>query len=359
MFKFNQLENVHLEITNNCQASCPMCNRNINGGLENPLIKIRNWSLEEYKTIMNVELLQQIKGFYFCGTFGDPLLNNDLLEMCEYTRDTNPEIHVQVHTNGSLRNVEWWAKLASALPKNHRVVFALDGLIDTHHLYRIGTSYETVIKNALAFMAAGGIAEWAFIQFKHNEHQTELARTEANRLGFKYFTVKNSSRFLLEPRSKAVDKNGDLMHYIEPASFTPIKFIDKSVIQNYKKILHDAKIECKVLETKEVYIDAYGDLYACCWHANTPYTYISQDAVTEVREKMLEQHNKMVEQLGEVNTLRRSIKDIINSDAYQNIWTDMWNVDKNIVCARSCGNHPEVEISKCTDQFFEVVEFNE
>ena len=39
MFSFSDLENIHLEITNRCQASCPMCSRNYHGGLENPLIK--------------------------------------------------------------------------------------------------------------------------------------------------------------------------------------------------------------------------------------------------------------------------------------------------------------------------------
>ena len=33
MFKFNQLRDIHLEITNACQASCPMCPRNINSGI--------------------------------------------------------------------------------------------------------------------------------------------------------------------------------------------------------------------------------------------------------------------------------------------------------------------------------------
>jgi len=359
MFKFEDLISIHLEVSNNCQAGCPMCNRNIHGGLDNPLIKIKNWTLDEYKHIMNPEVLNQIKGFYFCGTFGDPLLNNDLIDMCEYTRDVNPDVQLQIHTNGSLRSIDWWKQLASVLPKKHRVVFALDGLSDTHHLYRIGTNYETIIRNATAFISAGGIAEWAFIQFKHNEHQTDLAKQEANRLGFKYFTVKNSSRFLIEPRAKVLDKQGDITHYIEPASFTPLKFIDKSVIQNYQKIVDNAKIECKVLKTKEIYVDAFGDLYACCWHANTPYTYIPEDEIFEVRHKILEQHKRMIEQLGEVNTLRRSIKDIINSDQYQQIWEDLWTKDKSIVCARACGNHAEIDISKNTDQFFEEIEFNE
>jgi hypothetical protein len=56
MFNFNQLKQLHLEISNNCQASCPMCTRNIHGGIENPNLKLKDWSLEEYKTIISEEV---------------------------------------------------------------------------------------------------------------------------------------------------------------------------------------------------------------------------------------------------------------------------------------------------------------
>ena len=287
------------------------------------------------------------------------MMNNDLIEMCRYAKETNPNLYVHVHTNGGARKIEWWQELAKALPANHRVIFAIDGLEDTHHLYRIGTKYETVIRNAQAFMSAGGIAEWAFIQFLHNEHQVDEARQRADELGFKYFTTKNSSRFLIEPRSSAVDKTGVVTHYIEPASFTPMKFIDKSVIENWRKILADAEIECKVLKDKEIYIDAHKDFYACCWLANVPYSYITNDIAADVRQKMVEQHHQMMAKLGEVNTLNRSIEDIIDSDAFQSIWEEMWHTDKSVVCARTCGKHPKAEISRCTDQFSEHTEFND
>jgi MoaA/NifB/PqqE/SkfB family radical SAM enzyme len=79
MFNFNQLKQLHLEISNNCQASCPMCTRNIHGGIENPNLKLKDWSLEEYKTIISEEVLHQVELIYFCGNYGDPLLNNDLI----------------------------------------------------------------------------------------------------------------------------------------------------------------------------------------------------------------------------------------------------------------------------------------
>lgn len=337
MFKFFELRQIHLEITNNCQASCPMCNRNINSGLENPLIKINNWSLDNFKFVINEEVLQQISNFYFCGNFGDPILNNDLLKMCAYSKETNPNVSIVIHTNGSARNFDWWKTLANSLPDNHRVVFALDGLEDTHHLYRIGTNFKTIIENAKAFMSNGGIAEWVFIKFKHNEHQVEKAKQLSKELGFKYFTVKNSSRFILEPKVSVLNQKGEEVYFIEPATDIPLKFIDKKVIDNYKLITSETIIDCKVKLEKEVYIDAFGDLYPCCWLGLVPYTHIANDDAFEVRKEILNQHSQMINRLSCINTFKSSIKDIINSDPYQTIWDDYWHKNKLITCAKTCG----------------------
>jgi MoaA/NifB/PqqE/SkfB family radical SAM enzyme len=350
MFKFEQIRQIHLEITNNCQASCPMCNRNIDGGLPNPLINHHEWSLEDFQTIMTPEILNQIYGYYYCGTFGDPILNNDLIDMCSYATRLAPHLNVAIHTNGGARNSGWWKDLAASLPKNHRIVFALDGLEDTHHLYRVGTLFETVIKNAQAFISAGGIAEWVFIKFKHNQHQVEEARQLSKDLGFSYFTLKNSSRFIIEPRQRVVDREGRLTHYVEPATDTPLVFIDKKAIQYYKEIVNSSVISCKAQNDLEVYIDAYKDFYPCCWMANTPYTYIQDNEAASIRHEIKRQHDEMISRLGEVNLLKRSLRDIIDSEAFQTMWDDYWYKEKLIVCARSCGKSDLNNYSKCTDQ---------
>ena len=347
MFKFNELKTVHLEITNNCQASCPMCNRNIDGGLDNPLIKIKNWSLDDFKQIMT-PLFNTVHGFYFCGNFGDPILNNDLLAMCHYTNKVSPKTRIGIHTNGGARTTEWWIDLAGALPADHLVTFALDGLEDTHHLYRVGTTFENVTRNAKSFIRAGGRAEWVFIRFKHNEHQVEEARRLASEWGFEKFTVKNSSRFILEPTVKVVDRDGKETHRIEPASDTPLKFIDKKVIDAYKQVVDSSVIECKVQKNKEVYIDAYRNLYPCCWIASVPYSYIEQDGALEVRTEMYKQHQELIESLGDTNTLKRSVEEIINSTEYQSVWDKYWTTNKLIVCARTCGVN--TEFAKPMDQ---------
>ena len=353
MFRFNELLDVHLEITNNCQASCPMCSRNRNGGLENPLIKLNDWSLEDFKTIMTPEVLNQIYGFFFCGNFGDPILNKQLIDMCKYSTETNPNLNVRIHTNGSARTTSWWSDLARALPKIHTVVFALDGLSDTHNIYRIGTSFENIIENAKAFIAAGGTAEWCFIRFKHNQDQVEKARQMSKDLGFASFVMKNSSRFLLEPKVDVLDKNGNVTHIIEPASDTPLKFIDKKAINAYKQIVSESVIDCQALNQRAVYIDAFKNVFPCCWIASAPYTYIDKNDAAEVRYEMLSQYHDIVEAfggIGNLNAVALGVKDIIESDSYQHLWYEYWDKRSLITCARMCGRAPINDFGKSRDQ---------
>jgi MoaA/NifB/PqqE/SkfB family radical SAM enzyme len=355
MFEFRNLKQIHLEISNNCQASCPMCSRNIHGGLENPLIKVSNWTIDEYKTIISEDVINQVQQIYFCGNFGDPLLNNDLLEMIRYTAEVNSDINLRVHTNGSLRSKDWWKELAVTLPKEHMVIFAIDGLEDTHSIYRIGTEYNKIIENAKAFISQGGRANWTFIKFKHNEHQVEEANRIANDLGFKEFTVKNSSRFINESKHKVVDIKGITKYHLEPSSDSGLTFINKEIIDNAEQLTKESEIFCFADSIKEIYIDVYKNLMPCCWLASVPFNYIDvNDYAAPVRQKMLEQYNELVYNLGggdNLNVLKKSIRQIIDSAEYQTVWKKSWDEHKLMTCARFCGKFKQTNISKPKDQF--------
>jgi len=351
MFNFDQLENIHLEITNRCQASCPMCSRNYHGGLENPLIKNQDWTINDFKHILNSEVLNQINGFYFCGNFGDPIINNDLAEMCSYATDVNPSLEIRIHTNGGARSKDWWKKLAKVLPNKHCVIFAIDGLADTHSLYRIGTDFNKVLENAKAFINAGGTAEWAFIKFKHNEHQQLACEAVATEHGFARFTCKDSARFVATNKFEVLDKKGQLEYYLEPPTGSNITLITQDVIDNYKDIVDASEIDCIVLKQKEIYITAQRNIMPCCFLASTPYNYIHpNDLAKDIRQKIKSQHSSLITDLGNTNALDHSIKDIIDSNSWQTVWHKYWNTHKLITCARTCGVN---KLSKPKDQFIQ------
>lgn len=356
MFKFNQLESIHLEITSRCQASCPMCSRNFRSGLENPNLKLNDWTLNDFKNIFTTELLTQIKSFYFCGNFGDPIINDNLIDMCHYAVMINPNIEIRIHTNGGARKTSWWKELAQVLPVKHNVHIAIDGLEDTHHLYRVGTTYDNVLKNAKAFIEAGGKATWTFLKFKHNEHQVEEAERRAKEAGFESFSMKSTSRFIGEPRFKVFDKDGNISYYLEAPSDSKLSYIDTKTLENFESFVKDSTIKCYVLETRQIYIDAFMKVYPCCWLAlaSTPTVRHNEDKiVTRIRNRIETQYKDIICKLDN-NASTRSVKDIINDEQWQLIWKQHWEGENKLVmCARTCGKAKITQIAQPQDQFLE------
>lgn len=352
MFKFSELRTVHLEISSRCQASCPMCPRNYHGGLPNDNLPLNDWTLDNFIKIFDIETLNQLDGIFFCGNFGDPIMNNDLIKMCQYIKDNKPTMNVRIHTNGGARNTKWWQELRESLVDDHVVIFALDGLEDTHHLYRIGTTYNGVTKNAKSFIDAGGTAEWVFIKFKHNEHQVLEAESRATELGFKRFTVKNTIRFIGEPKFSVLSENGSVQYYLEPPTESHVVLIDTNTITKFRQEYKNTEIDCYALKNNEIYIDHQYNLFPCCFLASAPYNSTQSNLiVSDIRTTMVNQYYSLVNSLNGIDSLdctKHSIKTIIDSEPYQTVWTDYWGKDMLMTCARVCGKTPT---SKPNDQF--------
>lgn len=350
MFEFKQLKKVHVEITNRCQASCPMCPRTIHGGIDNPSLKINDWSYNDFVKVFDQLVLNQITDITFCGTFGDPIMNRDFVKMCQYLKDRAPDICVSVHTNGSARLPEWWIELASALPKKHYVVFALDGLADTQHLYRVGTDWNKIIDNATAFIQAGGVADWMFIRFKHNEHQVNEAEQLAKKLGFKRFTVKNTRRFE-DTKFPVLNKFGDISYYLEQPTDHPVKFVGKKDLESHSTWRNRFDINCYALGQYEVYIDACFTLLPCCLLAAFIYTNYDKsilekykvynensvvDVGLRIQQEVLDLINKDLGGFDNNNVLKRSLKEIIDDPSWQSIWQEKWETGKLTSCTVLC-----------------------
>jgi MoaA/NifB/PqqE/SkfB family radical SAM enzyme len=357
MIKFQNLKQIHLEISNRCQAQCPMCDRNIRGGVSNPLISGSQWNLNDFKRIITTEVIEQVQQIYFCGNFGDPCVNQDLPSMLNYAKKVKKEIHLHVHTNGSMRKPEWWADIAKHFNSpNSYIVFSIDGLEDTHHLYRIGTKYEQVIENAKAFIKAGGNAHWAFLRFKHNEHQVEEAQRRASELGFTKFALKDTNRFHGDRKYAVWDENKNVTHYLEPASSSTMKFIPKEMlnINSVKKFVSEVEIDCQVKKYEEIYIDAYGHLYPCCFLAHSLYSVSDPGNINldNLKPIVKNQMDNLIKQLGgidAINTHKKPIKEIIESLPYQTVWKKLWEDGSLWICSKTCGKTKL--LSKSKEQF--------
>lgn len=334
MFSYNDLTSLHLEITNRCQASCPMCSRNYHGGQDNLNLKETDWLFKDFTSIVN-PILSQLSSITFCGNFGDPVVNNDLQLMTNMLKSTN--IAVDIHTNGSLRNKKYWQVFPKYLPKNHRIVFAIDGLNDTHKLYRIGTDFNKVLDNAKAFIQAGGIAEWCFIKFKHNEHQVEAARALAKTHGFKYFSEKDSSRFNFEKRFPVLNKNNEVEYYLEPPTINRVKYFDVQNLDNVKPLIDNSEINCYAKHKGEIYIDAHKNIMPCCFLAAIPYDYYRKgDILQNAKDVIKIQYKNLISELGNTSATQ-GIQAVVESSSFQSVWKKYWTINKLWTCARTCG----------------------
>lgn len=340
MFNLEDIHKIEIELTTQCQASCPMCSRNFHGLISNSNIKNVSWNYEEFKKIMNLEVLNNVKLISFCGTYGDPLICRDIREICRYTKE-NSTAQLVIFTNGSLYTPNWWFDFAKDLPANHRVIFGIDGFKENHEKHRIGTNYDKIIENAKAFIEANGNAEAQFISFEHNKEDFNDLYNYLLSIGFSNVFKKYSYRFRHDSFS-VLDKN-----YKEIDKLFPDK--DGQVV-NYKdaelpKILEKAtnsKIVCRSMHMKEIYIDAYKHLYPCCETAGIRYEIERLDEpnfnniLPELKNQITEIHREY-NNIGYIDLRKCSIKDILHDSKYREIWEKYWKLKKSFVCNVVCG----------------------
>jgi MoaA/NifB/PqqE/SkfB family radical SAM enzyme len=377
IYKYNDIKTLHLEVTDKCNAACPMCARNINGGEDNPQLPEVELTRSDVEVMFPIEFVKQLDRMYMCGNYGDPIAAKDTLEIFQYFREHNPKITLSLHTNGSAKTPEWWTKLANVLGPKGYVVFSVDGLADTNHLYRQNTVFSKIMTNAQAFIDAGGRARWDYIVFAHNEHQVEEAEALATSMKFEKFQFKKSARFfsnasgvtkemhqaanrkgistLLQPPTNPKYRNSALQELSKIASTkNEVKFLPSKVadldsilgrqvfhIEDDKKTAMEkywdtADIKCKVAEEKSIYVSAEGIVQPCCWTAGQMYVWYWHPESSQIWD--------FINAVGKdnLNAKLTELKGIVDGLFFQTLIPDSWKKSscaegKLAVCAKTCG----------------------
>jgi MoaA/NifB/PqqE/SkfB family radical SAM enzyme len=272
IYSIDDIRELHLEISSYCNAECPMCPRNLYGSNYNEGYVEHNMTLSEAKIIFAPEFISQLQRVLINGNFGDMVMNPETLDIIHYFKShARSDLVIEISTNGGARNKEFWQQLAAT---GARVYFCLDGLEDTHSLYRRNTVYSTVIKNAEIFIKAGGYAVWKMIAFDHNEHQFEQAQNLSKQMGFKGFTQIRQNR----NNSPVFDREGNFVYVIGQLTYTvppQIKYaIQLREFGHYKTNINlRNRIDCEVKRTKSVYVNSIGEVYPCCYMGHNPLTF--------------------------------------------------------------------------------------
>jgi MoaA/NifB/PqqE/SkfB family radical SAM enzyme len=274
MIAFEDIRDVHLEISSLCNASCPWCPRTFWGYPYNGGYPEVNFTLDHAKKVFTSDFLKQLTSIYINGNFGDIVMNPEGADIVDYFLNQNSNLRIRISTNGGARDQLFWTQLAQS---RATVLFCLDGLKDTHHLYRQNTVWDTVIRNAKTFIAAGGNAVWKMIEFDHNRHQIDSCQKLSQQLGFIEFQLINEGR----NTAPVFDRNGTLTHvlgnYIGEKDFK-ILFHKKTTDQILLEDILPGRtpsqtVQCETKKLGSIYISSTGDVSPCCWTGFYPKTY--------------------------------------------------------------------------------------
>lgn len=281
---------LHFEPTSKCNAACPMCARNVDG--KGCIVSLSNLSLEDYqlKIIKNIKTLEKV---FFCGTVGDPCADTGLLEKIRWIKNLRSEIVIGINTNGSIRNPNWWIECANLLngPLDY-VVFSIDGLEDTNHIYRVGVQFKKIMENAQAYIDAGASAHWDMLVFEHNKHQVQQCKQLAKDMGFTWFRSKETDRWDIHS-----------FEHLKPAN--EYNYID------YDKL---NSIQCERNIEKSTYIDYKGQVFPCCHIAEVYYTnkQRNKDILQHTPEQLMDEYQKRLDNNNPFYVCKRSCGEVVN-----------------------------------------------
>ena len=277
---------IHYEPTSRCNAACPMCARNTNG--EGCVVPLQDLSLELFKTQVS-DCIDQLEKVFFCGAVGDPCADKTLLDKISWIKQQRKDIVIGINTNGSIRNPNWWTQCGELLDGIYDyVVFSIDGLEDTNHIYRVGVQFKKIMENAQAYIDTGASAHWDMLVFDHNKHQIEQCKRLADSMGFTWF------------RSKETDRWDQFnLEQIKPAN-KPNE-IDYQAIED---------IQCERNIEQSTYIDHKGQEFPCCHIGEMYYSktqaHDNQDILAYTPSELLTEYQSRLDSSNPFYTCKRS-----------------------------------------------------
>lgn len=374
---------LHIELSSYCNAACPGCTRNWMGGRTKSTLELSQISLRQFKTWFVPEVCEKVETWILCGSSGDPSMCKDLLEIVTYIREVSPSSTIRLHTNGGTRTAEFWKNMGKLFdPEKYQgdLVFSIDGLEDTNHIYRRNVKWKVVFDNFVAATESGANVVWEYLVFGHNEHQVNYAQSLAESLGAKFIakrplgfesvnsipvhdydgkfeyaihapSEKYRMSFQYNNAKELVYKNYDVAEIDENSIRTKNIFTGKEEEpddfkqmfrqpEEYIAELDSREIEpkCDINGKKTFYVNSKGELLPCCWFDSA-----INNSYHRIDEYQFKKWHYSQTAQSTINLNRSSFKDIIEGVYYKNLretWKKKSCADgKLFVCSEACGKN--------------------
>jgi len=336
----NNIRKLQIDLSSYCNAKCGSCIRNIYGDKTIPTLRLSHFDIELWNRLFIEDLVDiTLEKLSLNGNWGDPCMHPKLPQMMETILKYHPTMHISIATNGSMHTPDWWEKLGIAMANNpNSVDFAIDGLEDTHSIYRRGTDFNKIILNMKAFIKGGGYASWMMTEFDHNCHQIDEAIKLAKEYGCGEFNLRQSHGYDMLIKSDT-----------EEYKITVNNCSGKTLEVNF----YESRLSTRFTEKKdticpwynegEIQIDPWGYVHPCC--------HISGNSNPDVR--VIGDKNKELDDLfpyaeinkkhGEFNNLHdNSLLDIISHTWYTTELSNAVAERTWEVCTNSCGDGNDI-----------------
>jgi MoaA/NifB/PqqE/SkfB family radical SAM enzyme len=361
-FKLTSVTEYQLEITSYCNAACPQCPRNNNGQGINPYLPLDHLSRGVVDQAFSTELCNTLTQVFFCGSYGDPIMHPEFLDILRDFRQKNPTLWLYVHTNGGVHEPEYWCEIAKIMNGHGQIDFGIDGLEDTLHLYRKNVKYNKVIANAAAFINAGGRAQWNFIVFKHNQHQVEQVQQLGKQLGFSNVLIRKTGRFMNHTTLTEMPDwpVGGTEFALEIPTHDQYRnqsmmFLPKLKEQyaNIKEYFDTTPISCDALMGNKVAITAQGVVLPCNFFNHNLYdarfhnnAHPGSNELSTVDGKNQVRAFLEIYGLDNLNINYHTLQEIFNNAFWQDLVESWSNANRLFECAMTCGS----KLTKVWDQ---------
>lgn len=345
--KIDEIKEIHVEITNKCNAACPMCDRNIFGSNIKSGRGLDEWSVKDIDAVFNDEL-PNLDCVFFCGTHGDPLVAKNLYYAVKSAK--NKGLKIEIFTNGGLRSKEWWFSFLDLLDENDRISFGIDG-IETNHLYRRNTKIKNVLRNLDLVCKSKAKTKWDFLAFKHNEHEINRCKKLASEYGVDEFRIRRTARFDNFDPFPVLDKEGNIEYYLEQPNSENLRHPemdrmkllapDIDIKDAYKYLINinsfevtgsnlsnfdNYEISCLYQKNKRIYVNSRLEVFPCC--------YISDHYETFKKHS----NEELKYPIDKLTLRKKSWNEILHHSFFASDLENSWN-NSNVIprCVKTCG----------------------
>ena len=341
MWRNNSID-LFVDITTECNAGCPMCDRTDrdNSCKKQEWLPKVSWTIDQFKQAYPKNVIQNCHAIDICGSWGDPAMNKDLIEMVRWIKECNKFCGISIQTNGSLRTKEFWYELGVVGGKNLYVNFAVEGINqEMHERYRQRTFLKKILDNMRAISNTPAKVQTQTLIWKHNEdYLREIELLCAEHGSTSHREVYTDRRFDENNRWIFTDTKGNLNYLGKsiPDIEENLQVSEKSVYGKKHKIrrqdqddinnlwdIHNKnlsknkirKIDCKWLKRNRILVNPDGYVLPCCYFA-VP-TYRRQNYFVE--RDLMKKYFK-----AELNVFKKNLLDIIKDEWYTKTLPTTW-----------------------------------